>query len=107
MPSLFVTCHRCRFEFPTGIAITGPIGTLSVFGLRHRCPRCGSEGAYYTQEYHFPDGFRTPPGPGAPTWYIPSEFTPSRTARPEGGHSNGTARMPFGWLVGRGVALEW
>jgi len=105
MPSLFVTCHRCRFEFPSGIALTGPLETLSVFGIRHRCPRCGSEAGYFTPEYHFPAHVQTPRGPAASTWYAATEFPPSSTASTAPGRSDGTARMPFGWLIGRAVGF--
>jgi hypothetical protein len=96
VPSLFVTCRGCRFEFPSGLALTGPIDVLSVFGIRHQCPRCLSEAAYFTSEYHFVSG--TEPAPGL------SPFLAPRPTEPMGGlrhtfRSESTGRAPFGWLT--------
>ncbi|MGC2290141.1 MAG: hypothetical protein WA688_09855 [Thermoplasmata archaeon] len=103
MPSLFVTCRRCRFEFPSGIALTGPLVTLSIFGLRHRCPRCRSEASYYTSEYHLPAGSDLPSG-HAPTAYYTSPGRLAAANLPLGDRpSDGTARAPFGWLTGARV----
>ena len=105
MPALFVTCHRCHFEFPSGFALTGPLGTLSVFGVRHRCPRCGTEAGYYTPEYHLAadalpgtyhsaEDYRLSKGSGA------ADDPPSSARR-----SDLTARTPYGWIAGFRTSL--
>jgi hypothetical protein len=105
VPSLFVTCRRCRAEFASGLARTGPLETLSVFGLRHRCPRCGAVGAYFTPEYHFADGVCFPRGPAPPTWLAVAESQSPGESRSDPERSGTTARAPYGWLLGRGLSL--
>ncbi|MCI4327274.1 MAG: hypothetical protein L3K16_06545 [Thermoplasmata archaeon] len=55
MPTLYVTCHNCHTEFPTPIGVTdqGLSGVL-ISGLTHKCPNCGEEAQYFTQDYHVP-----------------------------------------------------
>jgi hypothetical protein len=71
MPMLFVECHRCQAEFPSGVApvAEAPGGVLLVNVLA-RCPECGDTSPYNTHEFHFagptpvtppPDGVSVPP----------------------------------------------
>ena len=55
MPTLFLTCQSCHEEFPTPIGVTDPALTgVIISGMPHRCPACGVEGRYSTQDYHVP-----------------------------------------------------
>ncbi len=71
MPMLFVRCHECETEFPSGIAPTsGAPGGVLLVGVLARCPRCGNTSPYSTHEFYFagpapitppPDGVSVPP----------------------------------------------
>ena len=55
MPTLLVRCQKCGEEFPTPIGVTGTtLSGVLISGLTHRCPHCGAEGQYFTQDYHVP-----------------------------------------------------
>ncbi len=57
MPTLFVKCRACGFDFPTGLgeSETGPKG-LIISSLRLRCPKCRKEEEYTTKDFHIPAG---------------------------------------------------
>jgi len=93
LPSLFLTCRHCRSEFPSGIAVTAmteTTETVAMFGLRHRCPRCGTDAAYYTPDYHLP----------AATDWNAQNLAKAEEPRPGTRRSDLMARAPFGWLAG-------
>jgi len=100
VPSLFVTCRRCQIDIPTGIAIAGALGTVSIYGVRHRCPRCQMDGTYYTPEYHLPAGSdeRPPLAPGAMGPAIASSAADAAPPSPR--PSDLTLCVPHGWLAG-------
>lgn len=53
MPSLMLNCRSCHAEFPSGIGVNeAAIHGVTMAGLRHRCPHCGTEEQYYTNDYH-------------------------------------------------------
>jgi hypothetical protein len=53
MPSLMLKCRRCHAEFPSGIGVNETaLHGVTMAGLHHRCPRCGTEEEYYTNDYH-------------------------------------------------------
>lgn len=57
MPTLFVKCHACGHEFPSGVAHdVSEAGKVQFFGLLMRCPKCHSETRYSTHEFYFPPG---------------------------------------------------
>lgn len=59
MPTLFVKCHACGHEFPSGVAYDlSEDGKVQFFGLLMRCPKCRGEGRYSTHEFHFPAGVK-------------------------------------------------
>jgi hypothetical protein len=75
MPMLFVECHECHAEFPSGVAPVGetPGGVLLVNVLM-KCPQCGGVTPYNTHEFHFmgpapvtmpPSGVSVPPSNSA------------------------------------------
>lgn len=57
VPTLFVKCRACGFDFPTGLgeSETSPKG-LIISSLRLRCPKCRKEEAYTTKDFHIPAG---------------------------------------------------
>lgn len=105
MPSLFVTCRRCRCDFPSGLAIMGPLRGVSVFGVRHRCPRCWSEASYFTPEYHLAPGEMPVTDSGGDDPDRPRAASVPRLRPPPVRRSDATGRHPFGSLIGRQV--EW
>jgi hypothetical protein len=72
MPMLFVACHACHSEFPSGVApVAETPGGVLLMNVLMRCPSCGDLGPYNTHEFHFagpppptppPDGVSVPPG---------------------------------------------
>lgn len=58
MPSLFVKCEKCGEEFPSKIAVSTPqiLQGLSLNGLDHTCPKCGTVGVFFTKDYFIPEG---------------------------------------------------
>lgn len=55
MPTLFLTCRSCGEEFPTPIGVTDPKLTgVIISGMSHRCPGCGADDKFSTQDYHVP-----------------------------------------------------
>jgi hypothetical protein len=61
MPTLFVTCHGCGKEYPSGIAHDETlVGKVQMFGVLMRCPTCKHESRYDTHEFHFPAGTGAP-----------------------------------------------
>lgn len=53
MPSLMLDCRSCHAEFPSGIGVNETaLRGVTMAGLRHRCPHCGAEDQYYTNDYH-------------------------------------------------------
>jgi hypothetical protein len=57
MPTLFVKCHACGHEFPSGVAHdVSEVGKVQLLGLLMRCPKCRSESRYVTHEFYFPPG---------------------------------------------------
>lgn len=67
MPTLFVRCHRCGREFPSGIAPTdGELGRVELLGVLHRCPHCRDLSRYDTPEYYFPARAERPAGEPRP-----------------------------------------
>jgi hypothetical protein len=67
MPSLFVKCEKCGEEFPSMIAVTSAqiLQGLSINGLQHTCPKCGTVGQFFTKDYFIPGGIEkaTPDAP--------------------------------------------
>jgi hypothetical protein len=71
MPMLFVVCHECRTDFPSGIApVASTPGGVLLIDVLERCPKCGDTSSYNTHEFHFagpvpatppPDGVSVPP----------------------------------------------
>jgi hypothetical protein len=55
MPTLFVKCRKCDGDFPTpiGEAKAGSGGVL-ISGLPLKCPKCGREDQYSTEDFHIP-----------------------------------------------------
>jgi hypothetical protein len=55
MPTLYLKCRNCGKEFPTPIGVTeqGLHGVM-ISGMTHKCPHCGQEAQYFTQDYHVP-----------------------------------------------------
>lgn len=66
MPTLFVKCRACGTDFPTRIGEpkTGVPGGVIISGLKLRCPKCGKEDQYSTQDFHVPVDTTGPPGGG-------------------------------------------
>ncbi|HEV2449164.1 MAG TPA: hypothetical protein VGU43_01995 [Thermoplasmata archaeon] len=53
MPSLMLSCRHCQGEFPSGIGVNEEaLHGVTMAGLHHRCPHCGTEEEYYTNDYH-------------------------------------------------------
>jgi hypothetical protein len=53
MPSLMLICRSCHEEFPSGIGVNETaLHGVTMAGLHHRCPHCGAEEEYYTNDYH-------------------------------------------------------
>jgi DNA-directed RNA polymerase subunit RPC12/RpoP len=52
VPALFVECHRCGREFPSGVTLSedGIRGYLNDGAIR-RCPHCGTVDPYFTAEH--------------------------------------------------------
>ena len=71
MPMLFVQCHACHTEFPSGVApVDGAPGGVQLINVLERCPSCGDTTPYNTHEFHFagpapstplPSGVSVPP----------------------------------------------
>jgi DNA-directed RNA polymerase subunit RPC12/RpoP len=61
LPTLYLTCRKCGKEFPTpiGVSGTGLTGVI-ISGMIHRCPHCGHDDQYNTQDYHIPEGLPDP-----------------------------------------------
>jgi hypothetical protein len=54
MPMLFVKCHACHAEFPSGVApVADAPGGVLLLNVLERCPQCGDVGPYNTHEFHF------------------------------------------------------
>lgn len=100
MPSLFVTCRRCGFDFPSGIALTASMQSLTIFGVRHRCPRCRREESYFTPEYHLATGTDLPEASPPLARSAPPARSVGMRATPSGPPSERAVGAPFGWLVG-------
>jgi len=65
VPALFVECHACRREFPTGVTLNeqGIRGYLND-GVVLRCPHCGIADPYFTSEHRLPRSPNSePPNP--------------------------------------------
>ena len=79
MPSLFVRCHSCSEEFPSGIAVSSEeaLHGVAMNGLRHKCPKCGAEGQYFTGDYYVPKGIERIKEDA------PDQVTPSKAAQQE------------------------
>ncbi|MCI4341106.1 MAG: hypothetical protein L3K11_01840 [Thermoplasmata archaeon] len=53
MPSLMLDCRHCGEEFPSGIGVNeSALHGVTMAGLHHRCPHCGVDEEYYTNDYH-------------------------------------------------------
>jgi hypothetical protein len=53
MPLLLLNCRHCGEEFPSGIGVNeAALHGVTMAGLHHRCPHCGVEEEYYTNDYH-------------------------------------------------------
>jgi hypothetical protein len=53
MPSLMLDCRSCHAEFPSGIGVNEvALHGVTMAGLHHRCPHCGADDQYYTNDYH-------------------------------------------------------
>jgi hypothetical protein len=53
MPSLMLVCRNCHEEFPSGIGVSEKaLHGVTMAGLHHRCPHCGTVEHYYTNDYH-------------------------------------------------------
>ncbi|MCI4360785.1 MAG: hypothetical protein L3J91_03705 [Thermoplasmata archaeon] len=51
---LFVECHRCQTEFPSGVApVSESPGGVLLVNVLERCPNCQDLGSYNTHEFHF------------------------------------------------------
>jgi hypothetical protein len=71
MPMLFVECHACHAEFPSGVApVADAPGGVLLLNVLERCPQCGDVSPYNTHEFHFagpapvtppPEGVSVPP----------------------------------------------
>jgi hypothetical protein len=71
MPMLFVRCHACQIDFPSGIAPVADVpGGVLLVNVLERCPACGDLTPYSTHEFHFagpapvtlpPSGVSVPP----------------------------------------------